>query len=774
MASRQGGGASSANHMSIWGSQIESWFAFVQVQSFIGSFPNVPWHSLPLYEDIRNALAPFVQNIEYVLPNVECICFWGYVKSAVLILTPVIAWRIFKLNIDWERYEHQILHHFRPVLMRKLAQWAAACMLALVIALAIDCIDCSSIVAIKVAAGVNATAGQENGEMCSGFRDSGHCQAWKRLLTLQRWPQATIGWLVSLVSFNTIVLLLWLAATLLARYKNRKGHDKGFMFEFTGMIKKCGMVLISMSYLPICNILLDNVRPFEIADDNSTQLKWGYSTGGCMVVDGRANEQCPDYPVGRDRIGQAQYIMFVVSLVFAIVYMVGIPMYLVHHVREAVSVLDRNNPRHVRLFQEVRTAVRQRSWRSFWLTCVPRFLLPLVASDKYQEEEVKRKRLLLRANALYAEAVCDFDDARSALYCSYKWNYKYFKMVAISERVLILLLAFFLSGPSIKLWIGHDAFGDLNLQQLELQKLLTALTTAIFFTLSLSWQPFSDWQDGLIDGMCRVTNMCNAIVVFLASKPSIFFAYKPFKGPRSMQTCSKHLLDHSTVQELGLSMAGIQSDHASSNLNITATGNEQEAENGAEDAIFCEFMRIAGYCLGVLNIACFVLIIVGLLISPVRWWLQNRRAKKGRTEEFELHEKFAMHRRRSSILATGKNYREQYSYTHGSLSPSVRTICKPRQASQAKRQSLAHTGESPCAGDSTMEVLKRAVSFGGKEADRAGAFAVSRSSRVSLGVLSSNDLAARGVSKEAVAGKGLSRSKSVAKAYRQIADILIG
>jgi hypothetical protein len=30
---------------------------------------------------------------------------------------------------------------------------------------------------------------------------------------------------------------------------------------------------------------------------------------------------------------------------------------------------------------------------------------------------------------------------------------------------------------------------------------------------------------------------------------------------------------------------------------------------------------------------------VGLLISPVRWWLQNRRAKKAREEEFELHEK---------------------------------------------------------------------------------------------------------------------------------------
>jgi len=804
----QGGGASSANAMSIWGSQIESWIAFVQVQSFIGSFPDVPWHSLPLYEDIRNALAPLVQNFEYVLPNVACICFWGYVKSAALIITPVIAWRIFKLSIDWERYEHQILHHFRPALMSKMAQWAVACTLALVIALGIDCIDCSSFAATQdvlastlggadtrksgeqdklAAGGVDASTREETGEMCSDFQDSGQCQAWKRLLTLQQWPRATMGWLVTLVSVNTLVLLLWLSVTLLARYKNRKGHDAGFMFSFTGMIKKCGMVLISMSYLPICNILLDNVRPYEIIDSNSTKHKWGYSTGGCMVVDGRANQQCPDYPVGIDWMGQAQYIMFFVSFVFATVYMMGIPIYLVYHVREAVSVLDRNNPRHVRLFQEVLAAERQRSWRDFWLTSVPQCLLPLVASDKDKEEEVKRKRLLVRANALYAEAVCDFDDARSALYCSYKWNNKYFKIVAIGERVLILLLAFFLSDSSIKLWIGHENFDELNLQQLQLQKLLTALTTAIFLAVSLFWQPFSDWQDGLIDGMCRLTNMCNAIIVFLASKPSIFFVYTPFHGPRSMRSCSNHYLTNSTVQQLGFSLAGIHSDPASSDFNTTTTGNELEdelARSSDEDASFCKFMRISGYSLGVLNIACFVLILVGLLISPVRWFLHNRRAKKAREDEFELQEKFAMNRRRSSILATGKFRHEpamqRYSMNLGSASPPAHTIHKsnPVRASLTHRQSLAHSDALPHARDSAVENYHRKVSFGGKQADHAGAYAVSRSSRVSLGVLSSNELAIRSGCKQREAGKsgnkGLSRSKSVVKAYQQFSDILIG
>ena len=40
-----------------------------------------------------------------------------------------------------------------------------------------------------------------------------------------------------------------------------------------------------------------------------------------------------------------------------------------------------------------------------------------MTSEEVKERELTRKRLLARANALYAEAVCDFDDARSALYC---------------------------------------------------------------------------------------------------------------------------------------------------------------------------------------------------------------------------------------------------------------------------------------------------------------------------------------------------------------------
>ena len=189
------------------------------------------------------------------------------------------------------------------------------------------------------------------------------------------------------------------------------------------------------------------------------------------------------------------------------------------YIHTYIQVLDRNNPRHVRLFQELESLRRQRSVRQRILAALPLWLLPLLGvREQDREHAAQRDRLLRRANALYAEAVCDFDDARTALYCSYKWHSKYFKMVGIAERVLLLLMVFFLSGSSLKAFMGFEDFEATGLQRLHLDKFLTAVTTLVFLTISLLGKPFIDWQDGLIDAMCRFTNVCNAVVVFLASK----------------------------------------------------------------------------------------------------------------------------------------------------------------------------------------------------------------------------------------------------------------
>jgi hypothetical protein len=790
--------------MSMWGSQLETWTAFVQVQSIIGSFPDIPWDAMPLYREIRAFLTPLMQNFDYVLPDVQCICFWGYIKSSALILTPIVAWRIFKFAVDWERWEHEIVHNLRPAILCKLSYWVAANFLSVALALAIDCIDCSSLQTTEETMSASFAGERRNSEhhdleagivmnetdtasaegTCIEFQETGSCRAWWHLVTMQGLSRPTIGWIVALVSLNTLALLLWLTVTLLARFKNRKGHNTGFWFMLSGTIKKVGMILISMSYLPICNILFDNVRPFEVSPmrasaSNSSSLKWGFPTGGCIVTEGNAGTACLDYPRGVRWMGDPQYLMFIVSSIFAVLYMTCIPIYLAHHVREAVSVLDRNNPRHVRLFQEVQTLDRQRTWRARLLAAMPTCLLPVLASEEHWVIEVKRKRLLRRAHSLYAEAVCDFDDARSALYCSYKWNNKYFKMVGIFERVLILLVVFLLSDPSLKLWLGQDMFESMGLQQLHMHKLLTAVITAVFLTISLVGQPFSDWQDGLIDGVCRFANFCNAAVVFLATKPSIFFLYQPFDAT-AVPGCAGNRSETSNIEKLGLAIAGVQSD---SSVNATATtapsANIFLESTKPQDEVFCKFLHLGGYLLGVLNILCFILIMLSMLASPVRWWLSNRRAKNARSSEYELQEKNAMNRRRSSILGLSSNpdtklLQRRKSIADGQL----------QRFHEGRRQNSTDFLEETTTGVRTEEKtqvqsLKRTVSFEATNGNASANTLVSRSSRRSLGLLTSNDVAARGRPDADSRGKKqeakkLSRSKSALMAYQGVSDFLLG
>lgn len=242
-------------------------------------------------------------------------------------------------------------------------------------------------------------------------------------------------------------------------------------------------------------------------------------------------------------------------------------------------------------------------------------------------------------------------------------------------------------------------------------------------------------------------------------RPSLFFAYSPFN---ENAVCERSASDDvSTIVNLGLAISGAQGDHGKANGVLNALNGTTNSTNSSvsqedlplHDAKYCEFLDRAGYAVGMLNIACFALIFVGLLLSPMRWWLYNRKVKKNRSDEFQQQEQEAMTRRRSSILGLSR--------PRPNLAPS------PQSASQAplrRRRSALHGADAVARNEA---LCGRAVK------------GVSGSSRISLGVLNSNDVMARAAA-DGVQGGGqksqrkVPRSKSVLKAYQAFSETLLG
>ena len=169
---------------------------------------------------------------------------------------------------------------------------------------------------------------------------------------------------------------------------------------------------------------------------------------------------------------------------FAAVYTVGIPAYLARQIRRAVRVLDRNNPRHVRHFEEAERL--RRGWRA------ARDAL-LRAGRRDDAEALRRgwraaaRRLEARGEGLVADAVADFDDARSALHCSYRRGRCSFRLVATLERLLLLLASALLSGAALRGWAGSAE----EVEAWELPRLAAAAVVAAFFVVSVALQPFT-------------------------------------------------------------------------------------------------------------------------------------------------------------------------------------------------------------------------------------------------------------------------------------------
>ena len=385
---------SGAGASSLWGSQFETFFSFLQVQGFLRSLSGVPWDSIPLLGSTLDLLKPLASiRIEYLFPSVQCICFWGYLQSMLFVLLPLIFWGLYSVRLDWTVWEYQILNNLKGKLRVKLFQSMAAFLIFVVSSIAIDCINCID------------NSQYESLPQCSRFMGSGHCMAWEMLKGGKGLPSWTWGWVFFLLSVIGFVDLVWLLVVLIARYKNRKQHNTGFWLDLTNAIKKIGMLLLVLTYLPVCNLLLDNVRPVLHQGADGEAVKWYFPAGGCTMTSGVANRLCKPYPSATDGL-RSQYVVFWISAAFAAMYIIGMPLYLGYHIKNAVDVVDRNNPRHIKLLNDVKRLNEQLVKRRS-------------NGERNFEKKIRlqQKRLLQQAHSLYQQAVCDFDDARTTLYC---------------------------------------------------------------------------------------------------------------------------------------------------------------------------------------------------------------------------------------------------------------------------------------------------------------------------------------------------------------------
>ena len=62
---------SSASAASSWGSQLESFVGYVQVQTLLVSIPGIEWDAMPFYKDFRKALQPLMLDWDALFPELQ-------------------------------------------------------------------------------------------------------------------------------------------------------------------------------------------------------------------------------------------------------------------------------------------------------------------------------------------------------------------------------------------------------------------------------------------------------------------------------------------------------------------------------------------------------------------------------------------------------------------------------------------------------------------------------------------------------------------------------
>ena len=315
----QGSYNGSSSAVSSWGSQVESFMGYIQVQVLVISMPGIQWDSMPLYKEIRSALQPIVLDWDLLLPELQvdssysvfiwlvflqcdcmqCLCCWGYFKSIFFIVLPLVLWHSSRFGMDVDRWEQMVLQRFGQALACRFLVCALLCLLSVVLAVAWDCLDCHQGLseissASELFGGSNQTTSPT---LCLGNATPGKCESFRRIMRGQGLLPGTQALVTAAVSLCSAWFLLWTLVACVARHESLGDCSVGFWFTLSKAKRKACLLLLVVSYLPVSRVLLDNVLPVDSLVNASTPVaKWVFPSPTCSVSNGVAAQECPDYP----------------------------------------------------------------------------------------------------------------------------------------------------------------------------------------------------------------------------------------------------------------------------------------------------------------------------------------------------------------------------------------------------------------------------------------------------------------------------------------------
>ncbi|KAJ5074549.1 leucine rich repeat protein [Anaeramoeba ignava] len=264
----------------------------------------------------------------------------------------------------------------------------------------------------------------------------------KSLTTFQR------SMMIFCITFITLIAVIFFINAIIFRKKYTK---EKYWYSLVKYKQRVTLFLLTIFYLPLIRIILYN---FKCDDDHKKLIL-------------RPDENCPN------SIKSFSAIQWL-SLIFGFIYVFGIPLFFIFTIRKVVKEIDNsfgisNDLKEISQMQKKSKKLNQK-----------------------EKEEIKKKKK--QTEKKYIIAARKYKCAQSYLYSPYKRKYRYFKVIQMMEKFLILLLTVLPFEVTILISITFSII--------------------VFFALVAIFA--HPWSDNLEHFMDIVFRLNNSIILFIA------------------------------------------------------------------------------------------------------------------------------------------------------------------------------------------------------------------------------------------------------------------